>query len=463
MKEIDEELLKFYRLSEKEHRIFFEYSYSADDISMFKYRDSRRELIDEADPLNVLKPMIMNSVIATPAGDNSIDFFKAYNLNGTDHYVRGIIISEEDGTPVKMFGTVSTRKSDSTPDLTRTSKIDAMTGLYSREYALSLTHKAIESHHYKKVSLILIDIDNFKSINEAYGTMFGDEVIRRLSIILRDAAYGRGFAARFGGDEFFLCIYNLDDEDALRAVLSTIVYHYKTAFSEKDFKFTLSQGISEYPRNSEDFSVLMKKAERALQKAKFKGQDRFIIYKEELHGELPESEMEDSAIPLDDMRLRDAQGNFMKKALPELVSIARSTGLIPERIGGIMKECITAFRLNGISVYTGRDLTCAYRFGDYSKPLDNVSYMNNPKVWDCFSNDRVYSGQVRGMKQHYIESFHGDIAAHNLEFSMHVVTGTFEDIKVVVTFDREKYLGSNSAFENQSLTILGRMLAELLA
>ncbi len=100
---------------------------------------------------------------------------------------------------------------------------DALTGLYDRSEfmreAKSLQLKATRSG--KKLVFIMIDLDNFKPINDIYGHHIGDEVLVLIARRLQDAVKANDLVARFGGDEFAICLYDVDPKDA-RAVVERI-------------------------------------------------------------------------------------------------------------------------------------------------------------------------------------------------------------------------------------------------
>lgn len=162
--------------------------------------------------------------------------------------------------------------------------LDEMTGLYNREKALSVLEEYLGAR--ERVSIILLDIDNFESMNARFGHAFGDEVIMSISGVLKDAANNRGFAARVGDDDFLLCICDMESDNELRAVIQSIYFHFKRAFMEKDHQFSLTMGIAEYPNNTGNCEVLIEKAEKALKIGKEKGKNRYIFYKEFVHGEI---------------------------------------------------------------------------------------------------------------------------------------------------------------------------------
>ena len=73
-----------------------------------------------------------------------------------------------------------------------------------------------------KVTIAIIDIDDFKSVNDTYGHMFGDEVLRDVAGILKNTVGRNGLCGRIGGDEMFIVMEHLEDDESIRTVFRTI-------------------------------------------------------------------------------------------------------------------------------------------------------------------------------------------------------------------------------------------------
>ena len=116
--------------------------------------------------------------------------------------------------------------------------------------------------------------------------MFGDEVLSRVSEIIRSDLNARGVAGRFGGDEFMILFENVKSEQELRLILKTITKNIQWAFADKEVSVTTSWGIAKYPEDGSSLEELFKIADKALYIAKAKGKNRYIIYDERKHGNI---------------------------------------------------------------------------------------------------------------------------------------------------------------------------------
>lgn len=130
------------------------------------------------------------------------------------------------------------------------------------------------------LSLALIDIDNFKEINDSYGHAAGDEVLRQLGTSLKDAVQRSDAPARLGGDEFAVLLYHTAEKQAetlVRQLLKKIKGH-AFSFNGKKITVTLSAGIAELSSRNNSKQSLYFAADKALYTAKHRGRDNYVLY-----------------------------------------------------------------------------------------------------------------------------------------------------------------------------------------
>jgi diguanylate cyclase (GGDEF)-like protein len=163
---------------------------------------------------------------------------------------------------------------------------DAMTGLLNRarfnelfaEY-LSKVGSASDT-----ATLLLVDLDHFKTINDVYGHAAGDEVIRQAADRLREVAGGDDLVARIGGDEFAVAqLASIDANEALRLADAIVAIMAKPfAVGNHQFKLSASVGVLYCPDDVHEVATLFKSADKALYKAKQNGRGCYAIYDAEL-------------------------------------------------------------------------------------------------------------------------------------------------------------------------------------
>jgi diguanylate cyclase len=155
------------------------------------------------------------------------------------------------------------------------SRIDTLTGVSNRSHwepaARALLASASTGH---PVSLLVIDIDDFKVINDAHGHLCGDDVLRALGAMLLEAAGAHGIAGRLGGDEFALAIA-LDAQQA--EVLADQLRSQALALrveSEPTLRCSISLGVATVDASGTEFRAWREAADRAMYRAKQRGRNR---------------------------------------------------------------------------------------------------------------------------------------------------------------------------------------------
>lgn len=159
---------------------------------------------------------------------------------------------------------------------------DYLTGLYNRRYFAELAQNYMELFHREKkeASVMMLDIDLFKNINDTYGHGEGDKVIKTLVDALIKNTRQSDIIARFGGEEFVVLLPNIDKKDALHVAQK--IRHYVeglevVTLQNEVMRFTVSIGISDIKYDDENIETPIKRADDALYKAKNSGRNRVEI------------------------------------------------------------------------------------------------------------------------------------------------------------------------------------------
>ena len=166
---------------------------------------------------------------------------------------------------------------------------DSLTGLISRKYMLEFIRDLIERQvHF---TLAIIDLDNFKSINDNYGHTTGDGVLVRLGEALRDYVGQDGLAGRFGGDEFLMVYFKSNDYAHIHDYYGGIfsggkLFRRYYIVNDITLFITGTMGSAAYPEDAQDFETLFAKVDKTLYRGKSKGRNCYIIYVEAKHGHL---------------------------------------------------------------------------------------------------------------------------------------------------------------------------------
>lgn len=158
--------------------------------------------------------------------------------------------------------------------------LDPLTGLFNAAYFR--TRLAEEVKRAKRsggsLGLMVIDLDNFKQINDTHGHPVGDEVLSRLAELLRQIVRSTDIVARYGGDE--LCVILPDSDIEQTQAFMTRLHHQVRKFADtlEPARATISIGAAVAPEQAGDSQSLFKAADDALLEAKRKGRNRAVMY-----------------------------------------------------------------------------------------------------------------------------------------------------------------------------------------
>ncbi|WP_078555916.1 sensor domain-containing diguanylate cyclase [Bacillus alkalicellulosilyticus] len=159
-------------------------------------------------------------------------------------------------------------------ELEKKVKYDVLTELYNRRFLYD-NFDFITTEG----TLMLLDMDGFKSVNDTFGHDVGDLVLKEVANILRKLEIP--FPIRLGGDEFVLLFPNvIDTENVERMATTVLKYLSNWSNFEYPVKVSASLGISRFFEESNDLSTILKKADAAMYLAKVKGKNRYEFYKQ---------------------------------------------------------------------------------------------------------------------------------------------------------------------------------------
>lgn len=169
---------------------------------------------------------------------------------------------------------------------------DHLTGLANRRaFRQGLQREILRCQRYGLIlSVLLLDLDDFKAVNDACGHLFGDVVLERAGRLLRRTVRDSDLAARYGGEEFAVLLPETDRMGAF-TVGERIRRGLLVAFSEeptagREVRLTLSGGVASYPDDGVDLDTLVERADRALYLAKGRGKNRVALYWAERRSEV---------------------------------------------------------------------------------------------------------------------------------------------------------------------------------
>ena len=168
-------------------------------------------------------------------------------------------------------------------ELQKLSRTDRLTQLNNRGYwEECLYNEFMRVKRTKQpASLIIFDIDHFKKVNDTYGHMAGDEVIRQTAAVLRESIRDTDIPGRYGGEEFVLILIDTEPDSAfiLAERIRKKIEALTVIYEDMEIKYTISLGISQASTDSGDYMKWLECADNALYTSKESGRNQTTIYR----------------------------------------------------------------------------------------------------------------------------------------------------------------------------------------
>jgi len=480
--EIQENYIKYLHLVNKYRKfislipmLYFEYKFSTKQLIIYKYNNSKCVLMFKSN-LDVLKDKVVSSEEFSISVKKQFEVFYDNMIKGMDQFETKIpseiFDMEKEGIFLKLKSTVIFREDvkDMVVGIMKPSENGDKKIYYLTDAARDvgtgmLNKRAISEYAIEKINncdrclyLFMLDIDDFKKINDTYGHMFGDEVLTKISEIIISVLESRGTVGRFGGDEFLIVIENVYEESTLRLILKTINKHiqWECGNAFDDFKVTTSMGIAKFPEDGMDYEELFNKADKSLYIAKAKGKNRYIIYNQEKHKEIEKNKLNSNLIGINETLNNEKRVTTVSDIIHDL--FAKGIDAIIPSLSVIQAY----FDLDGITVYTGESLIRTYYLGEYIAPFGQFILLQNENYQKLFNENNVYvETNIHRMERDNEEIHEAYIKQDIAEFIQCVTY--FEKIPhVVISFDvfsrPRKWSDNDIAF----LTILGKLIGDVV-
>ncbi len=233
---------------------------------------------------------------------------------------------------------------------------DSTTGLLSKKSIIDYCKSLVERRQGANFYLCVVDLDNFKNINDTYGHLFGDRVLAVTADVIKDAVKGYGVAGRIGGDEMVIVVENVEETTQLRGILRSIRSGIEWSYKDKldGRSLTCSIGAAHYPDNADNYDDLFRLADKMLYRAKEKGKNRYVIYTPEIHGGLLDEGNRDEVKYLGGMK-QDRESLILG-----LIDLLLKKQVLP--FGMALEQIGEAFMLSEVGVFYGTDEKTALNY-----------------------------------------------------------------------------------------------------
>jgi diguanylate cyclase (GGDEF)-like protein len=209
------------------------------------------------------------------------------STNGT--YVNDELIDEyvlRDGDFIKIGRTIFKFLSGNNiensyhEEIYRLTTIDGLTQIYNKRYFLETLEREISrAHRYRReLSMIMFDIDHFKKINDTYGHLAGDYVLKQLASVVKSRIRREDTMSRYGGEEFAIVLPEVDAFNANQTAEKIRKLVEKTVFKFEDTKIpvTISVGVCSITPDTKDPAEFIKNADDKLYQAKAQGRNQVV-------------------------------------------------------------------------------------------------------------------------------------------------------------------------------------------
>ena len=227
--------------------------------------------------------------------------------------------------------------------------LDPLTGVLTRAYAVKFVQSLIAEH--KPFTFVMIDLDNFKYINDSFGHSGGDRVLATVAKGLAASVDGFGLVGRFGGDEFLLVDIKDTEEHKKRAFFEKLytdsnVLRTNITFDTSMSFITGTSGCASFPADAGNYSELFELIDKMLYLGKRRGRNCYTIYNEEKHRDIEITKIAKNGIFTDMQHLRtelEKEKTFdhkLQKVMPQLCAILKIQDLYYVREDGRMKAVL---------------------------------------------------------------------------------------------------------------------------
>lgn len=196
------------------------------------------------------------------------------------------IFYDSEGVPIRAIGKMTdiTNQHNQIEELSKKAEKDLLTGLYNKITTEALIKDFMKTNTDDEMqcALLIVDVDNFKSINDKFGHLYGDAVLGQLGEYLKPIFRSNDVLGRIGGDEFFVFIKDFKVLDIVEKKANDICTLFKKTYVKEGISVQISSsiGIALYPEHGSTFEELYEKADTALYNSKSFGKNRFSLYEE---------------------------------------------------------------------------------------------------------------------------------------------------------------------------------------
>lgn len=392
----------------------------------------------------------MNCAIRT----QSDNIFEAVRFIGTVH-------NESSGNKIIVGRVVSDESvghASTAMEIMNELQYDSLTGVYNKKTITEYAKKRIAEEKEKRIVIAILDVDNFKSVNDTFGHLYGDKVLARVGGRLKEIVGEDGVIGRIGGDEFMIVFNGLDDDQVLRGMLRAIRTQIKWEFAEdfENLSITCSIGASIFPVNGRDYEDLFKKADCCLYIAKEKGRDRYVFFRDEMHRASYEAMLNKNQLnamnnPREIRELKNV-ASFIENAMTD----SRKAVL------DAMRHMKDTFGIDNINIYYGEGMKKVYSFGSDIPEAKDAMYVFSEEFQKLMGdNERFLQIGFADTFSDITPDFCGRMKAERIASTIQCYIGDKRNIKGLVTFNKCREASQWANYEIDCARIFAAVLSSM--
>lgn len=253
------------------------------EIKDFESEMKKRQMVFEDDI-----PVFEKLCDAFRLGGNHINFDLRLLDDNSGEYlwnnISGKTITNKSSVPVRIVGKITNISENKNTEIRLIDRAerDPLTKIYNKATTTSLVKDFLRTDSRDTFdALIIVDVDNFKQVNDNLGHLFGDSILVDLSQEMQDLFRSSDIVGRIGGDEFLVFLRGIKHKKHIEDKATDICRIFELLYSgEHEEKITGSLGIAVFPQDGDTFEELFKKADIALYSSKNEGKNCFTFYSE---------------------------------------------------------------------------------------------------------------------------------------------------------------------------------------
>jgi diguanylate cyclase (GGDEF)-like protein len=267
----------------------------AETVALYNLSRDISKVLDENKIFNIFKERINNYVSVTDCkflgGEADLKKYEGYSNfplivnNDVAGYLVASGINENDKLRFQILAQqflIVMKKAFLYKRVAELAIMDGLTQVFSRRHFLERFREEMKrSKKFKhSFSFLMVDIDKFKDFNDKYGHLVGDAVLRETAKAIKDTIRQIDFVGRYGGEELSIVLAETDKEQAVLAAerIRQAIESRKVKVYDEELKVTISVGISTFPDDAVEASLIIEAADKALYLAKGTGRNKVCAY-----------------------------------------------------------------------------------------------------------------------------------------------------------------------------------------